>query len=182
MLMICTANRCRSPLAEVIARQAVARRDIAVTVGSAGLLPGGHPAEAGSQWAARKLGLDLSAHVSRQVTPDLIDAADIVVTMEAAHVLDLISISPGCQSRTLTLRELARCAQDDPGTAPVGSGGLSEWIRGAADRPLGELLSGHLDIEDPIGRPRRAFRDTARDVGDLLDQILERWFGPAVRD
>ena len=182
MLVICTANRCRSPLAEVIIRDAFERRGVVASVGSAGVLPGGHPAEPGSQWAARHLGFDLSTHSSRQVTAAMIDAADIVVTMEASHVLDLVSVTPGCRSRTLTLRELALRAEDDSGTDVFDLDRLLEWIRAAADRPLSALLTGDLDIEDPIGRPRRAFRTTARDIGGLVDVVFDRWFGPAVDD
>jgi protein-tyrosine-phosphatase len=82
ILFVCTGNTCRSPFAE-----AVARREGHVDVESAGL-----SAHAGDQppedaiVVARELGYDLSAHRARPLTKEMLEHADVVVGMTAAHV------------------------------------------------------------------------------------------------
>ena len=82
ILFVCTGNTCRSPFAE-----AVARREGHVDVESAGL-----SAYAGDQppddaiVVARELGYDLSSHRARPVTEEMLERAEVVVGMTAAHV------------------------------------------------------------------------------------------------
>ncbi len=85
MLVVCTANVCRSPVAEAI----LARRLANVvdldgrrwTVASAGTDRYHGPLEPDTVAAAAALGLDISSHVPRQVTDDDLDEADLVLTM-----------------------------------------------------------------------------------------------------
>lgn len=189
ILFICTANRCRSPLAEVIARDALARREVNALVLSAGTLNGGFPAATGSVRVARELGLDLSAHRSRQLNRAMIDAADVVVTMESEHVLDIATLAPGAQAWSLTAKELSNRAElvaahqgvaAHPGSS-LTPDELQDWVRSAGMRPLEALLAEDLDVEDPIGRSVRAFRQTADELDRLLDTIFDAWFGPGPR-
>lgn len=110
LLFICTANQCRSPLAEVLAQQQLRRRGINARVSSAGFLVGGVEAARGSQKVARRLGLDLSNHRSRRVTPEMIRSADAIITMEPDHVVRLAEEVPESRTRSVTLKELARRA------------------------------------------------------------------------
>jgi protein-tyrosine-phosphatase len=84
ILFVCTGNTCRSPFAE-----AVARRE-GVDGESAGLAayPGDEPPP-DALAVATELGLDLSSHRARPLTPELLDGAEIVVGMTAAHVGEL---------------------------------------------------------------------------------------------
>ena len=79
ILFICTANRCRSPLAQVIASDQIRRRGADAVVSSAGFMESGQPAASGSINAARKRGLDLSRHASNEIDADLIAWADVVI-------------------------------------------------------------------------------------------------------
>ncbi|HYW50992.1 MAG TPA: low molecular weight protein arginine phosphatase [Gemmatimonadaceae bacterium] len=89
VLFVCTGNTCRSPMAEVIARAIVAERQLeAVTVTSAGVAADGiSGASEGSLLIAMEHGLDLSRHRSRQVTGDLIDESDLILTMSPSHLV-----------------------------------------------------------------------------------------------
>jgi protein-tyrosine phosphatase len=85
VLFVCTGNTCRSPFAE-----AVARREGHGDVASAGLsaYTGDQPPEAAIV-VARELGYDLSSHRARRLTDEMLERADVVVGMTAAHVAAL---------------------------------------------------------------------------------------------
>jgi protein-tyrosine phosphatase len=81
VLFVCTGNICRSPFAEAVARAA------GLDVESAGLeaYAGAGPTDDATA-VARELGYDLSAHQARPLTDEMLERADVVVGMTAAHV------------------------------------------------------------------------------------------------
>ena len=87
LLLVCTGNICRSPMAEAIARRLLesrGREDVAVA--SAGTAAqDGAPASEGAYLIALEHGLDLTAHRARQITSDLVAAADLVLGMSPHH-------------------------------------------------------------------------------------------------
>ena len=85
ILVVCVGNICRSPMAEALLKQAL-RGQEDYTVESAGLgALVGHPASAHSVTLMAELGLDISAHRARQIHPDMVRDADLVLVMEAGH-------------------------------------------------------------------------------------------------
>ena len=176
ILMVCTANQCRSPLAEVIAQRALDQRGVDALVVSAGLLPGGRPAARGSRKVAKELGLDLTEHVSQTIDAETVRAADLIITMGASHVLELSTRVPGCIDRTVTLRELVRYVTTDGRRGPLTRTEVLQEVRRAADRPLAALLEGGLDVDDPIGMPTSRFRRTGRELTELIDAVVDAWF------
>lgn len=88
LLFVCSGNTCRSPLAESIAARAVRERGWShVAVASAGTgAASGAPASEHGVVVAAEHGLDLSGHASRQLTAELVDWADLILTMSSAHM------------------------------------------------------------------------------------------------
>ena len=74
-------------MAEGLLRAALsARASEFAAVGSAGTsTPPGLPASVHSVTACRELGIDISGHQSRPLSPALINEADLILTMEAHH-------------------------------------------------------------------------------------------------
>lgn len=173
VLFVCTANQARSPLAEVIARDVFERLDLPVDAASAGFLAGGAPACDDGQRTAARRSLDLSRHVSRQLDDDLIAESDLILTMTGDHVIDLVAGWPHAADRTFTLRELV----DAPavGPAQLTRPAVRSW---AAERSRGDraaVLSGSLDIADPMGRGLRAFRRTADVLDAAVGSLASGW-------
>jgi protein-tyrosine-phosphatase len=104
---VCTGNICRSPLAEAIMRRELAelgRDDFEVTSAGTGAWDGA-PASEGAYLVALEHGLDLSAHRARLLTRDLVQQADIILTMARHHRTRVEEL--GGDGRTHVLGEYA---------------------------------------------------------------------------
>ncbi len=176
LLFVCTANQCRSPMAAAIARYELTRRAVPGQVSSAGFLEGGHPAASGAIRACADRGLDISGHASTQVDPDGLARADLIVTMEGTHVLDLAAIDPVAARRTIPFGVAVEEAERSS-TAPLGPDGLREWVE-ATRRDLATVLDPRHDVPDPMGRPTRRFRQTADLLAQGVGRLFDSWFGP----
>jgi protein-tyrosine-phosphatase len=89
LLVICTANICRSPMAEGLLAHALAAQPEplkSLKVISAGLAArAGEPVSANSVTALKKVGLDISGHRARPLTQRMLDDALAVFCMTRSH-------------------------------------------------------------------------------------------------
>lgn len=96
LLLVCSGNICRTPMAVALARLHGDRLNLALEVDSAGTLGiEGAPADAKAAAVCRELGLDLSGHRSKGLTPELLAWADQVLVMEVAHAVCARELLPG---------------------------------------------------------------------------------------
>jgi protein-tyrosine phosphatase len=84
VLFVCTANMCRSPLAQAIAAERAERRGLhELRFESAGRKTlDGRSATDDAVAVAREHGLDLGGHRSRLLTSELVGQADLVVALD----------------------------------------------------------------------------------------------------
>jgi len=150
VLFVCTGNTCRSPMAETVFRQLCAQRfgcradeieEHGVVVASAGIAAwGGGKASVGAIEAMQEQGADLSAHASQPLTENLVQQADLIWTMTAAHRSNILALFPEASSRVAMLSP-DRLDVIDP------IGGTLETYRKCAAQ-IRKHLAGRLDTID----------------------------------
>lgn len=121
VLFVCTGNTCRSPMAEAIARQLLEREGVAgefASAVSAGVAASGSsPATPEALDALGRLGVAAPVHRSRRVTRDMVDEAEAVYAMTAAHRDAILNIAPGARDKIELLDPEGNDIED-----PIGMG------------------------------------------------------------
>ena len=178
IMVVCTANICRSVMAEYFLRRAIEARGLTdIEVSSCGLMYDDEPASDAVLAILAERGIDASAHRSRKFTPELLDGADLVVAMERRHARELAVAAEGASSRVHTLGALVDwlAEHEAPADTPA-----ERVARFAAQRRSSDLLgSGADEVPDPHGRSKRVHRKSADRIEALCDALLDGLYGPS---
>lgn len=105
ILVVCTGNICRSPMAEFLLRQRLGQiADLNVEVRSAGTgALVNHPAEETTSAMMQTQGLDLAAHRARQLTTELSYWAELILVMEKHHRDAVMEMDPTARGKIFLL-------------------------------------------------------------------------------
>jgi protein-tyrosine phosphatase len=159
-------------MAEVLLRRRLEECAVAGRVGSAGFLESGYPATVHAVATMAAVGLDLSGHRSRTVTPELLDGADLVVAMTRQHAVELAVMAPRTWPRVFQVRDLVRRAELTRARRPEEP--MAAWLSSVgAGRRRSTLLDGSMadDIPDPVGGPKAGYDDTRSVLDDLMTRL-----------
>ena len=174
IVVLCTANVCRSPMAAALLVRRLAALGVTVPVRSAGMMRSGDPPHPEVISVMASYGIEIAAHRSRIVSAADLASASMVLAMARDNLRHAAITEPGAWPRAFTLKELVRRGEQI-GPRPPGEP-LSGWLsRVHAGRERTSLLGDSLDddVADPAGGPLRAYADTAGLLGQLVNRLAE---------
>lgn len=164
VLIVCTANICRSPMAQYLLRMALLHRDpmagARFAVRSAGTRGWDEaPMDTAAAAELRRLGGDPAAFRSRPLDDAQCRAADLVLTATREHRTAVLHRVPRALRRTFTILEFADLA---PRAAAAGS--AADVVAWAAAARASATLDDY-DVPDPY----RGSPEEHRGVADLIE-------------
>jgi protein-tyrosine-phosphatase len=144
ILIVCTGNLCRSPMAMALLQARLARDEARQgwEVESAGIwATEGRPASVHAVAEMAEREIDLQNHLARPVTRDMVAEANLVLVMTRSHAEALKTAFPD-QAHKVYL--------------------------------LSEMIGREYDIYDPYGGSRIEYTYTAQELEDLIESGYER--------
>lgn len=146
VLVVCTANICRSPMAAGLLQHALAAQPEplrGIKVESAGVAARtGERVSENSVLALRKVGIDIASHTSRPLTQELLNRADVVICMTESHRA-MIQVQAEPPPRNLHL--------------------FREFMPAGADK----------EIPDPFGGPLRIYELCRDEMVEAIPSLVE---------
>jgi protein-tyrosine phosphatase len=161
LLVVCTANVCRSPAAAALAKAAAARVGFGIGVESAGTGDGGETfgvesCAQMSQILACVADVKVPQGFSQRLTYELVRRADLVLTADRRHRGEVVRTAPQHRDRVFTILEAAALAGSPAlRLTPRGGSVTAESLRSVvaeldAVRGVGPIPRGEaLDLPDP---------------------------------
>lgn len=184
ILFVCTGNICRSPLGERYSR-AFLDRALGASAAAVGTMSAGTHAVVGrdmdpsSQRVLAELGGEPSGFRAQQLTPDMVDAADLTLTMTRRHRRDVLKLAPRAMFRTYTLREAEDLLRRvDPRRLPAlndldGRARALVAMLGEQRATRGRVEGDADDVQDPIGARPEVHQEVGRQIAASLTPLLE---------
>lgn len=175
VLVVCSGNICRSPLAEQLLAARLLASGSPAQVQSAGTVAEeGFPMDEVAAELSRRYGGDPTSHRSRGLTEELVAKAGLVLTATRQHRAAVVTLLPRASRYSFTLVEFARLSTGLAGVLPqeVSSAPLLVQAvaaqRGHAVPPANPADD---DIIDPYRRPAEVHEFVAEQIDSVTTSI-----------
>jgi protein-tyrosine phosphatase len=135
ILIICTGNICRSPIAEGLLRAKLPKLEVS-SAGIAALV--GEPADPLAIEVMREHGYDITAHRAQQMVLPVLTKMDLILALDQGHITGVLSRYPQLRGRVHKLLKWRENKDvSDPYQQPkwafeqaydVIEGGVNDWL------------------------------------------------------
>lgn len=166
VLFLCTANICRSPAMELVARDLAGGSDV-VFSSSGTHARSGH--RINPVMATTIPDLDSSVFRSRRLKPEMILGADVVLTAEAFHRQQVLDDYPQLHRQVFSLGQFAAAVAELPGVP------ARELVAAVAQRRM--PAAPEHDVADPYRRGAKAAATATGTIKGMLTVVVPRLSG-----
>lgn len=145
ILIVCTGNSCRSPMAEGFLKKHLRPEDgfEIISVGISAIAGGLNPAQEAIE-AMKEEGIDISSYIAKPFLRNLAKSADIILAMADIHKEFILEKLPEVKDKLYLFKEFAETADADK------------------------------DIIDPIGQPLSVYRSVKEEIKKASTEIAKR--------
>ena len=134
ILVVCTGNACRSPMAEGFLKERLKQEhDFVVLSAGISAVDGLAPTDAAIQ-VMKEDGIDISSYSTKSFSKVFANAADLVLVMSRAHKEFILNKMPGLKNKVFLYTEFANTTNSP----------------GDIDDPIGQPISMYRHVRDQI--------------------------------
>lgn len=151
ILFVCTGNTCRSSMAEGMFKEKLKNiNENNIKVSSAGISAiEGQMANEKAIKVLKSKGIDISSHRAKQITKEMVNQSDLILTMTLSHKKLILEYFPNEINKVFTLKEYGQKINDEK-----------------SDR-------NNLDIADPYGMDYNVYKLSMMEIEAELDIIVK---------
>lgn len=126
-------------------------------------------------------GVDLSGHRSRHVGRSSLAGVDLLIGFEETHVRQAVVEAQAPREGAFTFRGIIRflAAAEVPPQEDVVARARQVVDQLDGTRTAERVSRARDDMQDPLGRSWKVYRDTAAEIRDLSSQLVSGLFGSA---
>lgn len=190
ILVICTGNTCRSPMAEAMLRHMAEQRGIELHVQSAGISAwDGEPMSQHAVTVLKEKNVTNHHHFRSSVLNERrVQWADVILTLTTSHKKYIIQQFPSASSKTFALKEYTssfepNCAHDDQLQQSAAELHLKITMGQALTEEESSQLAvlqqrisnaANMDIVDPYGASLEKYRVAIEEIQVAITKLLDK--------
>ncbi len=169
VLFVCTANICRSPVMELVARELAGEADIVFSSSGTHAREGEVMSEEMSVALSPTLPAASDGFRSRRLSATVLDEADLVLTAESVHRQHILDDFPQLHRRVFTLGQFVATIDALPGLSG------RELVAAAGQRRV--AATPEHDVPDPYRRGAAAAEKATGTITAMLSVVVPRLVG-----